>query len=257
MPFWNLIPWTTFGNWFSPFNRRHVFAAALTSLNTMSLAVLADRAPLVRTVRSCTVANTLSIGFDVRRWSQCSAGKPKKASRASRSFVRHDCLVVPGTVLVGEYIDGRFGCRAGRRTVNFTKVCLHVDLDREGNLVQHVRGLVNPTPLVPGARKDLLNGLPEAERAVADRQVGRDLEPTLLDVDEEFTPALCALPHPGLEADQFLLAFGGRTDQHEHAFSGRFHPGLQVDPIRPHVYVSPGREVAFLPGIVIRLPFRG
>jgi hypothetical protein len=34
---WNLTPWTTFGNWFSPFNRRHVFAAVLTSLNTMSL----------------------------------------------------------------------------------------------------------------------------------------------------------------------------------------------------------------------------
>ena len=51
IPFWNLIPWTTFGNWFSPFNRRHVFAAALTSLNTMSLAVFADRAPFVRTVR--------------------------------------------------------------------------------------------------------------------------------------------------------------------------------------------------------------
>ena len=32
-------------------NRRHVFAATLTSLNTMSLAVLADRAPLVRMVR--------------------------------------------------------------------------------------------------------------------------------------------------------------------------------------------------------------
>src|SRR5436305_10435655 len=127
------------------------------------------------------------------------------------------------------------------------KVCLHVDLDREGNFVQHVGGLVNPTPLVPGARKNLLDGLPEAERAVADRQVGRDLEPTLLDVDEEFSPALCALPHPGLEADQFLLALGGRPDHHEYAFSGRFHPGLQVDPIRPHVYVSPGREVAVLP----------
>ena len=51
MPFWNLMPWTIFGNWFSPFNRRHVFGAALTSLNTMSLAVLADSAPLVRMVR--------------------------------------------------------------------------------------------------------------------------------------------------------------------------------------------------------------
>src|SRR4051794_19993608 len=52
------------------------------------LAVFADKAPFVRTVRCRTVANTLSIGFDVRRWSQCSAGKSKKASRASRSFVR-------------------------------------------------------------------------------------------------------------------------------------------------------------------------
>src|SRR5271168_2285371 len=46
-----------------------------------------------------------------------------------------DRLVVLGAVLVGEHIDGRLGCRAGRRTVNFTKVCLHVDLDREGNFV--------------------------------------------------------------------------------------------------------------------------
>jgi hypothetical protein len=38
-------------NWFSPFNLRHVFAAALTSLNTMSLAVFAESAPFVRTVR--------------------------------------------------------------------------------------------------------------------------------------------------------------------------------------------------------------
>ena len=38
-----------------------------------------------RTARCRTVANTLSIGFDVRRWSQCSAGKSKKASSASRN----------------------------------------------------------------------------------------------------------------------------------------------------------------------------
>src|SRR3974390_844253 len=48
IPVWNLTPWTTFGNWFSPFKRRQVLAAALTSLNTMSLAVVADKAPLWR-----------------------------------------------------------------------------------------------------------------------------------------------------------------------------------------------------------------
>jgi hypothetical protein len=32
MPFWNLTPWTTFGNWFAPFNRRQVFAAGLQQI---------------------------------------------------------------------------------------------------------------------------------------------------------------------------------------------------------------------------------
>src|SRR5512132_2859536 len=62
-PFRNVTPWTTLGNWFSPFSLRHVLAAAMTSLNTMSRAVSWDNAPLVRTVRCRTVANTLSIGF--------------------------------------------------------------------------------------------------------------------------------------------------------------------------------------------------
>src|ERR1700726_3184064 len=111
------------------------------------------------------------------------------------------------------------------------------------------------TPLVPGARKDLLDRLPEAKRAVADREVWRNLEPTLFDVDEKLAPALCALTYPGLEADEFLLALGCCADQHQHAFGGVFHPGLQVHPVRPHIHVSPRREVALLPGVVIRLPF--
>jgi hypothetical protein len=65
---------------------------------------------------------------------------------------------------------------AGRRSVNLSKVCLHVDLNREGDLVQQFGGLVNPTTLMLGAGKDLLDRLPETERAVADREVGRDLE---------------------------------------------------------------------------------
>jgi hypothetical protein len=39
------------------------------------------------------------------------------------------------------------------------------------------------------------------------------------------TPALRTLAHPGLEADEFLLALGCRPDQHQHAFGGLFHPG--------------------------------
>ena len=50
MPSWNLTPAITFGNWFSLISRRQVFDAAITSLNTISRAVVGDNAPLVRTV---------------------------------------------------------------------------------------------------------------------------------------------------------------------------------------------------------------
>src|ERR1700730_2672831 len=153
-----------------------------------------------------------------------------------------DRLVVLGIVFVSEHINRCLGRRAGRRGVNLAKIYLHVDLDREGDLVQYVGGLVNPTPLVSGARKDLLDRLPEAERAVADREVRRCLEATLFDVDEKLAPALCVLTYPGLEADEFLLALGSCADQHQHAFGGFFHSGYAY------------REVALLPGVVIRLP---
>src|SRR6478752_7879992 len=133
-------------------------------------------------------------------------GGEVEESEQSFSILRQtgDRLVVLVAVFVIEYVDRCLGGRAGRRAVNLTKICLHVDLNREGDLVQHVGGLVNPTSLVPGGRRDLLDRLPEAECAVADREVGCDLEPTLLDVDEQFTPALRALTHPGLEADELL-----------------------------------------------------
>ena len=60
-PLVKVTPWATLGNWFSPFSRRQVLAAAITSLNIIRRAVFCDSAPLVRTVRCLTVANTLSI----------------------------------------------------------------------------------------------------------------------------------------------------------------------------------------------------
>jgi hypothetical protein len=75
VPSRKVTPATTLGNWFSPFSLRQVFEAAMMSLKTMRRAVVGDSAPLVRTVLCLTVAKTLSIGFEVRRWSQCSAGK--------------------------------------------------------------------------------------------------------------------------------------------------------------------------------------
>ena len=47
---WNLTPSMTFGNCFSPFNRRQVLEAARISLNTIGLAVAGESDPFVRTV---------------------------------------------------------------------------------------------------------------------------------------------------------------------------------------------------------------
>ena len=111
-----------------------------------------------------------SIGFDVRRWSQCSAGKSKKASKASRSFVRQaTAFSYLAPYLSANTSIAASAARAGWRAVDFTKVCFHVGLDRAGDLVQHIGGLMDPTSLMPGAGKDLLDCLPEAERPVVDR----------------------------------------------------------------------------------------
>ncbi len=67
IPSLNVTSATSFGNSSSLFSRRKVRAAARTSLNTISLAVVDDSAPLVRTARCRTVAKTDAIGFVVRR----------------------------------------------------------------------------------------------------------------------------------------------------------------------------------------------
>jgi hypothetical protein len=100
--------------------------------------------------------------------------------------------LVLGAVFIVEYVDRRLGRRAGRRAVNLAKVGLHVELNREGDLVQHIGGLVTQQRwcLVAGKTSSIAF---QKERAVADREVRRNLEPTLLDVEEELAPALRTL----------------------------------------------------------------
>src|SRR5919202_7150981 len=84
---------------------------------------------------------------------------------------------------------------------------------------------------MPGRWENLLERLPEAERAVADGQLRRDRQATGLEVDQQLVPALGALAHPDLEANQLLLALRGRADQHQHALGLWLHPRLQVNAI--------------------------
>ncbi|MEY9405389.1 hypothetical protein ABIF79_011828 [Bradyrhizobium japonicum] len=73
-------------------------------------------------------------------------------------------------------------------------------------------------------------------------------------VDQEFAPALRALAHADLEADQLLLAFRRGANQHQHAFAVIFHAGLQVHAIGPDVDIATRRQIASLPAFVLDLP---
>ena len=166
-----------------------------------------------------------------------------------------DALLIFRPIFLVEDGDRRVGRDPGRRAVDLTQVILHRGLDGFGHLVEHVGGLVNPAALMPCAGVNLLDGLPEAERAVPDRQFGRDGQAVAFHLDEQFAPALGALPDADLEADQLLPARGCGSDQHQHAFRLVLHPSLQIDAIGPHVDISPCRQVPRLPARILGLPF--
>ncbi len=116
---------------------------------------------------------------------------------------------------------------------------------------------MDPAPLMPRARPRLVEGLPEPERSVTHRDLGRDREAARLDVDQELAPALGALPHSDLKAHEFLPALRCGADEDEHALGLGLHPGLEVDTVRPDIHVAAGQEVAALPALVVRLPLSG
>ena len=113
---------------------------------------------------------------------------------------------------------------------------------------------VNPTTLMSRRREDLLERLPEAERAIADRQLGCDRQATGLQPDQQLPPTLGTLSRADLEADQLLLALGRSADDHQHALGLGLQARLQVDAIGPEIDIAPGRQVALLPALVLGLP---
>jgi hypothetical protein len=71
---------------------------------------------------------------------------------------------------------------------------------------------VHPAALVARLRPYFLDRLPEAERAVGDREFGRHRKPTPLQIEEQLLPGLCPFAHAVDQADELLLALGRGTD---------------------------------------------
>jgi hypothetical protein len=79
----------TFANSGQPLSARHRRDAASNSLNTIVRNIWRVPDPLVFSIPSRTVTNTLSITFVLRRCNQCSAGESSNVSNSTRSLTRH------------------------------------------------------------------------------------------------------------------------------------------------------------------------
>src|SRR5262249_24132300 len=121
-------------------------------------------------------------------------------------------------------------------------------------LVQDVGGLVAPAALAAGLRPHLLDRLPEAKRAVGDRELGRYRKPAPLQVEEQFPPGLGALAHAVDEADELLLALRRGPDDDEQALGFVVQASLDVDAVGPEVDVTLGGQIALAPAHMLVRP---
>src|SRR6266446_1995405 len=110
---------------------------------------------------------------------------------------------------------------------------------------------VHPATLAARLGPYLFEGLPEPERAIGDRELGANRQPTPLQIEEQFPPRLRTLAHTVGEADELLPALGGSSDDDQQALRGVFETGLHVNAVDPEVDVAFGREIALAPARVL------
>ena len=113
---------------------------------------------------------------------------------------------------------------------------------------------MEPAPLLLRRSEHLAQGRPEAERAVADGQLGIVLQAAALEIEQHLAPALGAFAKAVGHGQQFLAAVFVRSDDHQNALFFLSHPRLEVNAIRPDVEEAPAAEIALLPSFVVCPP---
>src|SRR5262249_34076627 len=117
--------------------------------------------------------------------------------------------------------------------------------------VEDVGSFVHPAALAARLGPYLFDRLPESERAIGDRELRANRQPTPLQIEEQFSPRLRTLAHTVGEADKLLPALGWGSDDDQQALRGVFETGLHVNAVDPEVDVAFGREIALAPARVL------
>src|SRR5436190_12863633 len=182
----------------------------------MASAVLFERHPFERTVRWRTVANELSMTLVVRRCFQCSAGKSKKTSSASRSLIKHLTAL--------SYLTPQVSTKASNAAnASFLVSAIQISCSARlafgcwlfGSLFRTFAVLCTQQrcPHVLGHTCSIACQKPSAPSATASS--GAAASPRRFRSREQLPPGVRALAHAVDQADQLLLAFRCRTDDHE------------------------------------------
>jgi len=143
-----------------------------------------------------------------------------------------DRLVVFDAPGLDEGIERRKRIRLGLSHPDLLQRALGFRLLALRQLVQHIGGLVHPAALAAGLRPHFLDRLPEAERAIGDRQLRRHRKSAPLQIEQQLLPGLRALAHAVDQADQLLLALRRGADDDQQALRGVLEPGLHMDAVR-------------------------
>ena len=117
-----------------------------------------------------------------------------------------------------------FGLREGRKRIllglghpDFLQRPLGFRLLALRQFVEDVGGFVHPAALAARLGPDLFHRMPESERAIGDRELGANRQPTPLQIEEQFPPRVRTFAYTVAEADKLLPALGCGSDDDQQA----------------------------------------
>ena len=113
---------------------------------------------------------------------------------------------------------------------------------------------MDPAALFAGGGEHFAQRRPEAQRPVADRNLGSARQPSPLEILEHFDPREFALAEPVMDGQQPLAPIGRRPDHDQEALALVIETHVAVDPVGPEVNVSIAREIAPAPRFILPAP---
>jgi hypothetical protein len=138
-------------------------------------------------------------------------------------------------VFLDEGLHLFLGSLRGLGLEDLVEMLLGARLDSLRKLVEDVGRAMHPAALLGRLQPDFTQGLPKAQRALADRE-SRRFEATAVQSTKHGEPALRALAIAVFDGHPLLLAVLAGADPHERAQSVLFEANAQVHTVREEVY---------------------